>query len=251
MNILFFIKLVRLLPAFLCGVLLLPFASTTLKAQTGEIRGQFRLLSLTPIRAELYYALDGEREACHPRMNRFSEFYEFRFPEGTERVLRFYQKLPDAPVADNEEADAPRFRPMGAVNVPASGNYLIFLQPQFATEGRSRELQRLGTSLIEDDFAREGSEDWLFINTTDSAIVGRIGQEGNVVRIKAKGRQKATVRTEREFNLVQFAAQIDGEARVFYSTAWPTYANSRYMVIFGASSQNGEIGVYRITDSRR
>ena len=233
---------------FCGGLAVLLFASSTpLSGQTQEIQGQFRLLALTPIRADLYYAVGDALEACRPRLNRFSESYAFRFPADSDRMLRFYQKLPAAAAADSEApAAAANYRPLGAVNVPASGDYLLFLRPQFVANGNSRSLEKMGFSLVEDDFAREGSAGWLFLNTTDQNIVGRIGQDGKPIRIEANEKRMLTVETEKQFDLVQFAARVDGEAQIFYSTAWPIYQNSRYMVIFGTRSQTDEIGVYRI-----
>jgi hypothetical protein len=119
----------------------------------------------------------------------------------------------------------------------------------------AREILLLGTGdvdrptylAIPDPIASGESRDWLLVNATASPIVLRVGQETSPVLIQA-GTQSSYRIPELEHTgaAISAAANVEGQAKVFFSTYWPIHPDKRCLVIF---AQDGEkIRVRRITD---
>jgi len=100
---------------------------------------------------------------------------------------------------------------------------------------------------IKDDFGSARYNDWLLINAATRPVAFMVGKSAKAMvvapgtstthRISAKKGEGAAVLAQ---------APIDGEAKTFYSTYWPVYADKRTVVLF--VDDGPKIRVKRISD---
>ncbi len=225
--------------------ILLFLAPTVLTADEQEMRGTFRLITLTSVPDEIYYRSNGEYILCRPRLNRFSKVYDFVLHGEANAVLRFYVKT--TMEADGIQSGvAPQYRHVGAVNIPVANSYMLFLQPEVVGSKGKPQLKELNISLLVDRFVRDDSDGWLLFNSTDKAIFSRLGSGQSIAMVEPHSLSMIPIDAEKDFSLIEFAAKIDGESQVFYSTAWPVYEGARYLVIFYERKDSGGIAVCRV-----
>ncbi|WP_269524545.1 hypothetical protein [Coraliomargarita parva] len=135
-------------------------------------------------------------------------------------------------------AEGVAYSPIAQVGVPASGDYILLLE---SDPGQTA----IRMALMPDRLAQT-EDGWLLINTTAKPIYVRVGATAKPVVLEAHSQILHEVIQTKELELVQFAARLDQDLRIFYSTAWPVYKNSRYLVFFRENAQTGRISVVRI-----
>lgn len=210
-----------------------------------SVRGEFRLISMTRISSPLYYFDGSEYREARTRLNRFSESYRFEFSAEWDGRLQFFTTNQGSASSPAVEGIPPAYRPLGEVAIPRSGSFILLLTPVAEAEGTAASVRALQIALMPDVFAQAGQEGWLFVNLSERTILARVGQDAAPIRLERQSQQMVDVKDMREFDLVQFAARIDGEPQIFYSTAWPAYQDSSYVVFF-SDREDGSISVVRI-----
>lgn len=120
------------------------------------------------------------------------------------------------------------------------------MSPGFDGGRVCESLKALNFGVMPDRFNGSDQEGWLLVNTTDAPIFARLGAESTPLLVAAYSQEMANATRTRELDLVQFAARLDDEAKVFYSMAWPVYDNTRYLVIFRRQPDSERISVIRI-----
>ena len=221
-------------------LLLLTFARPA-SGEEPRLRGDFRILSSARMGTELFY-FDGEEfQPCRPLLNRITAPYPFELasPE-----LRLFHRE----VTVNEEGEeVVRHIPVGRAALPGPGSYLLFLSPEYVDPAQSVEVRAYQTQVMRNPFEAGRPGQWLFLNFTDHAILARIGEEGTALNLPPRGRLEWTADSTRAFTLVQFAARIENEPRMFYSSGWPVRPESAYVVIFGPGGRRNPIAVSRFS----
>lgn len=209
-----------------------------------SVQGEFRLISMTRISSPLYYFDGSEYREARTRLNRFSESYNFEFSEDWDGRLRFFTKNDGSASSPGDDATPSAFRSLGEVAIPGSGSFILLLTPVAEAGGTAGSLRALQIELMPDVFA-QSDRAWLLINLSDRTILARLGQNAAPIRLERRSQQMVNVQNMREFDLVQFAARIEGEPQLFYSTPWPAYQDTRYLVIF-SDREDDTISVSRI-----
>lgn len=212
-------------------------------AQSGAdtFSGEFRLLSSSRIGTDLYYFDGAEYVECRPLLNRMSASYEFDLESA---VIRFFHK--EEVVDENGDASE-RLKPVGEVEIPGDGRYFLVLRPQYENPDRPYEVDSYRVHAMPDILHGAESGVWSFVNLTEHLVIARLGEEAAPQRIPPQSVEGVRVRPDRQYALIQFAARIQGEAQLFYSTGWPVRGTSNYLVIFLPGSERRPISVIRFS----
>lgn len=238
-------------------LLTIVFQWSALHANPDDFTANFRLLTLGRIGEDLYYRQGSDIAAVQPRLNRFSKSYQFTISEGDSPELTLYRKVGGS--APNNASTAgnggggepdPSYEPLGSVRFQAPGDYILVLNPVYVDPERPREIRSLRLGLMRDELASLPNDQWLMVNTTQTPIIARIGEDGEPFMIEARSRVQTQVKPDRSMELVQFAAEIeeDGGWRVIYSTGWPVFEETRYLILFTQRPNSDRIGVHRIAN---
>ena len=153
------------------------------------------------------------------------ELIQFLYSQPVQLIIAYTESaLPLFEKKKNDEGEE-AYEIAEKVSVPASAKGILLLG--WKGEEGPRYLA------IDDNFPAAKYNNWLMINAASKPVAFRIGKENKPFIVKASSAENYKVNVpEGRGAAVLGQAEMEGEAKTFYSTYWPIREKERSIVIF-------------------